>query len=77
MKILTNAANIGAATARSIAFKIRDQDVYFYRNSSWRLPSFSGYKFEVSPGVRNLDGYIQCYYFAIGVMPAMEMKMVG
>jgi hypothetical protein len=76
-KILTDAANIGAVTARSIAFKIRDQDAYFYPNSSWRLPFFGGYKFEVSPGVRNLDGYIFYYYFATGVTPAMEMKMVG
>jgi hypothetical protein len=76
-QILTDAANIGAVTARSIAFKVRDQDAYFYPNSSWRLPFFGGYKFEVSPGVRNLDGYISYYYFATGVTPAMEMKMVG
>ncbi len=37
-KILTDAANIGAVTARSIAFKIRDKDAYFYPNSTWRLP---------------------------------------
>jgi hypothetical protein len=76
-KILTDAANIGAVTARTIAFKIRDKDAYFYPDSTWRLPFFGGYKFEVSPGVTNLDGYIQFYYFATGVTPAMEMKMVG
>jgi hypothetical protein len=41
------------------------------------LPFFGGYKFEVSPGVSNLDGAIQYYYFATGVTPAMEEKMVG
>ena len=76
-KILTDAANIGAVTARSIAFKIRDEGAYFYPNSTWRLPFFGGYKFEASPGVTNLDGYIFYYYFATGVTPAMEMKMVG
>ena len=76
-KILTDAANIGAVTARSIAFKIRAKDAYFYPDSAWRLPFFGGYKFEVSPGVRNLDGAVQFYYFAIGVTPAMEEKMVG
>jgi hypothetical protein len=76
-KILTDAANIGAVTARTIAFKIRDKDAYYYPNSTWRLPFFGGYKFEVSPGVTNLDGYIFYYYFATGVTPAMEMKMVG
>jgi len=76
-KILADAANIGAVTARSIAFKIRDKDAYYYPDSTWRLPFFGGYKFEVSPGVTNLDGYIFYYYFATGVTPAMEMKMVG
>jgi hypothetical protein len=76
-KILEDAANIGAVTARTIAFKIRDKDAYYYPDSNWRLPFFGGYKFEVSPGVTNLDGYIAFYYFATGVTPAMEIKMVG
>ncbi len=76
-KILTDAANIGAVTARTIAFKIRSSDAYFYPDSAWRLPFFGGYKFESAPGVTNMDGYIQYYYFATGVTPAMEMKMVG
>ena len=76
-KILTDAANIGAVTARTIAFKIRDKSAYFYPDSTWRLPFFGGYKFESAPGVTNLDGYIFYYYFATGVTPAMEMKMVG
>lgn len=75
--ILTDAANIGAVTARSIAFKIRSPEAYFYPGSPWRLPFFGGYKFESSPGVTNMDGYIFYYYFATGVTPAMEMKMVG
>jgi len=76
-KILADAANIGAVTARTIAFKIRDKEAYYYPDSTWRLPFFGGYRFEVSQGVTNLDGYIQFYYFATGVTPAMEMKMVG
>ena len=76
-RILTDAANIGAVTARTIAFQIRDKDAYIYPDSTWRVPFFGGYKFEVSPGVTNLDGYIFYYYFATGVTPAMEMKMVG
>jgi hypothetical protein len=76
-KILTDAANIGAVTARTIAFKIREKDAFFYPDSSWRLPFFGGYKFEVSPGVANLDGAAFFYYFATGVTPAMEEKMVG
>ncbi len=76
-KILTDAANIGAVTARTLAFKIREQDAFFYPDSAWRLPFFGGYKFEVSPGVANLDGAAFFYYFATGVTPAMEEKMVG
>jgi hypothetical protein len=76
-KILTDAANIGAVTARTIAFKVRSPEAYFYPNSAWRLPFFGGYKFESAPGVTNMDGYIFYYYFATGVTPAMERKMVG
>ena len=76
-KILTDAANIGAVTARTLAFRIRDKGAYFYPDSSWRLPYFGGYRFLSAPGVTNLDGYIFFYYFATGVTPAMEVKMVG
>jgi hypothetical protein len=76
-KILTDAANIGAVTARTLAFRLRDPSGYYYPNSSWRLPFFGGYKFEISPGVANLDGAAFFYYFATGVTPAMEAKMVG
>lgn len=76
-KILADAANIGAVTARTLALKIREPEAYIYPNSSWRLPFFGGYRFEVSPGVANLDGAIFYYYFATGVTPAMEEKLVG
>jgi len=56
MKILADAANIGAVTARTIAFKLRDKDGFIYPDSYWRKPFFGGYKFEASPGVSNLDG---------------------
>ena len=76
-KILADAANIGSVTARAISFRIREKSAYFYPDSSWRLPFFGGYKFEVSPGVSNLDGAAFFYYFATGVTPAMAEKMVG
>ncbi len=80
-KILADAANIGAVTARAIAraiaFKMRETDAYFYPNSSWRLPFFGGYKFEVAPGVANLDGAAFFYYFTTGETPAMAEKTVG
>jgi hypothetical protein len=76
-KILEDAAKIGAVTARTIAYRMRDRNGYYYPHSSWRLPFFGGYKFEVSPGVANLDGAIFFYYLATGVTPAMAEKMVG
>ena len=76
-EILTDAANIGAVTARTIAFKLRSEEGYFYPDSGWRLPFFGGYQFESSPGVSNLDGAAFFYYIATGVTPAMAEKMVG
>jgi hypothetical protein len=76
-KILEDAANIGAVTARAIAFRMREPDAYFYPGRPWRLPFFGGYKFEVSPGVANLDGAAFFYYFATGVTPAMAEEMIG
>ena len=76
-KILEDAANIGAVTARAITYKLRSQDAYYYPKSAWRLPFLGGYKFEVAPGVSNLDGAINFFYLAGGVTPAMEAQMVG
>jgi hypothetical protein len=76
-KILTEAAAVGDATARAIAFKMRQKSDYYYPNSAWRLPFLGGYRFEEQPGVFNLDGYIMYYFAATGVTPAMEEKMVG
>jgi hypothetical protein len=76
-KILTEAAAVGDATARAIAFHIRDQDACYYPNSTWQLPFIGGYKFQTQPDVLNLDAYIFYYFLATGVTPAMEEKMVG
>jgi len=76
-KILTEAAAVGDATARAIAFHTRDKEAYYYPNSAWQLPFIGGYKFQTQPGVLNLDGYIFYYFMATGVTPAMEEKMVG
>ena len=76
-KILTEAAAVGDATARAIAFHMRDRNDYYYANSHWQLPFVGGYKFQSQPGVLNLDGYIFYYFMATGVTPAMEEKMVG
>jgi hypothetical protein len=76
-KILTEAAAVGDATARAITFRIRQKEVFIYENSGWRYPFFGGYRFEAQPGVRNLDAFSFFYFYATGVTPAMEAKMVG
>jgi hypothetical protein len=76
-KILSDAANIGAVTARTFVNKIRSGNAYYYADRQWRLPFFGGYKFESAPGVSNLDGAAFFSFFATGVTPAMEEKMVG
>ena len=76
-KILTEAAAVGDATARAIAFHWRQRDGYYYDQSHWQLPFVGGYMFQSQPGVLNLDGYIFYYFMATGVTPAMEEKMVG
>jgi hypothetical protein len=76
-KILTEAAAVGDATARVIAFHTRAKDAFYYSNSNWQLPFIGGYKFQTQPDVLNLDGYIFYYFMATGVTPAMEEKMVG
>jgi hypothetical protein len=76
-KILTEAAAMGDATARAVAYRMRQKEDFYYENSAWRLPFLGGYRFEAQPGVLNLDGYIMYYFAATGVTPAMEEKMVG
>ncbi len=76
-KILTESAAVGDATARAIAFHMRDKEAFYYANSSWQLPFVGGYKFQTQADVLNLDAYIYYYFMATGVTPAMEEKMVG
>ena len=59
-KILTEAAAVGDATARSLTFRMRAKDNYYYENSAWCIPFSGGYKFECQPGVRNLDAFSSC-----------------
>ncbi|UFZ08394.1 DUF1254 domain-containing protein [Bradyrhizobium ontarionense] len=74
--ILTEAAAVGDATARALLFKSRIPEAFYYPNSTWRQ-WLGGYQFESQPGVRFLDAASFFYFYATGVTPAMEAKMVG
>jgi hypothetical protein len=76
-KILTEAAAVGDAMARTIAFHPREPQTFYYKNSAWQLPFVGGYLFQWRPGVLNLDAYSYYYWLATGVTPAMEAKMIG
>jgi len=76
-KILTDAAAVGDATARSLAYQTRIKDAYYYPNSAWLTPFIGGsYKFEQN-GVLNLDAKSFFFFYATGITPAMAEKMVG
>lgn len=76
-KILAEASIVGEATARTIAYSIRQQDDYFYENSAWRNLFPGGTTFETTPGVLNLDASTYFYFIGIGLSPAEDLKLVG
>ncbi len=76
-KILIDAAAVGDATSRTVTFKSRTKEAFFYPNSGWVTPFIGGsYTFEEN-GVRLLDAQSMFFFYATGITPAMAMKMVG
>jgi hypothetical protein len=49
-KILTEAAAVGDATARTLTYQSRIPEAFYYPNSTWRQ-WLGGYKFQSQPGV--------------------------
>lgn len=74
--ILTEAAEVGDATVRAITYQSRIPEAFYYPNSTWRQ-WLGGYQFQKQPGVAYLDAASFFYFYATGVTPAMEAKMVG
>ena len=78
-KLLIEAADIGAATARAITYQPRISGIYIYpeSNSAWAMayanknPSFE------ADGTMNLDARVSFYYNYTGVTPAMASTHVG
>ena len=64
-KILTEAAAVGDATARTLTYQSRIKDAYFYPNSAWMTPFIGGsYKFEqtaCSTSTRNRPVLLLCH----------------
>lgn len=75
--ILVEAAAVGDATARSLVYRCRTREAYFYPNSAWLTLFIGGsYQFEQN-NVRLLDAYSGFFFYATGITPAMSMKMIG
>jgi hypothetical protein len=77
-KILSEAVAVGNATARAIAFDLRDERAYYYGKggSAWHTAYLGSYNFLVD-GVPHLDGRIAFFYQAKGVSSAPDAKAVG
>jgi hypothetical protein len=77
-KILTEASTIANAYSRTVLFRPRNQDVYFYPGKRrWYSPLAGGsYEFLID-GERVLDDRLSFYYYATGSTPMMVKPMVG
>jgi hypothetical protein len=75
--LLVEAAAIGNATARAIFFKPRDPRIFYYPDSSWKMPSIENNHEFLVDGARLLDGRTLYYYVAAGISPAMTATPPG
>ena len=75
-KILKDAAAIGNASARAIAFRPRNKAAYFYPDRQWYTSFAGGHDF-MNNGELVLDDRIMFHYGATGITPAMAMPKVG
>jgi hypothetical protein len=78
--ILAEAAAVGNATARAIAFDTRDPGAFLYPGSAWKTAFVGGdYRWLSDGGVdgRDLDARSLFFYLATVNTPAMAWKLVG
>jgi len=76
-RILTEAAAVGSATVRAIAYRPRDPEAFPYPDSAWKTAFIGGsYEF-LRNGVRLLDARSMFFFMATGITPAMALKMPG
>lgn len=75
-RILTEAAEVGDATARAMTYRMRLKEAYFYPDSAWRGGFLGGYEF-TERGALILDAHASFFFYATGVTPAMDSRTVG
>jgi hypothetical protein len=77
-KILAEAADVGAATVRTIMSQPRDDIFYFYPGESvWSNPFPGGSHEWLNEGASLLDVRAGFFFYATGCTPAMAMKIIG
>lgn len=77
-KILTEAANVGAVTARALTARPKDQRHYLYPGERvWTNPFIDGRYDFLLDGARLLDARVYMHFYATGITPAMAIKNVG
>ncbi|MBI9064423.1 MAG: DUF1254 domain-containing protein [Marinilabiliaceae bacterium] len=75
-KLLEEAVAIGNASARSISFRPRNKDAYFYEDRQW-YTSFSGEYDFINNGEMVLNDRVMFHYMATGITPAMATPKPG
>ena len=76
--ILTEAADVGAVTARALAARPRDDDSFLYPGERFWMTPFVGGSYEfLDNGARLLDARTFFHFYATGITPAMSNKIVG
>ena len=77
-RILAEAADVGAATVRTIMSQPRDDLFYFYPGESvWCDPFPGGDYHWLQDGAALLDARAGFYFYATGNTPAMAKKIIG
>ena len=74
--ILTEAAAVGDATARTLLHDWSNPDGSWYPDRNWRRGFVGGHTFS-SGGGRDLDASARYFLHATGVTPAMDERIVG
>ncbi len=75
-KILKDAVAIGNASARSLVFRPRNSEFYYYPDRQWYTCFTGNYDF-MDNGEMVLDNRIMMHYVATGITPAMVKPKVG
>ena len=76
-KILAEAAAVGQATVRALAYRCRLKEAFFYPDSAWNTPFVGGSSEFLHQGARLLDARSYFFFYATGITPAMAIQRVG